>query len=181
MGTRTLILLRHGEYHTEAGGKLNLTPKGRRQALKSARALKKEPIHAVWSSTMVRAIETAQVVCAELGLPPAKTSGLLREGFPTRYHGLDLDDSQVVEDRVRAERAFERFFRPSRVDRTELLVCHGNVIRFFVATALQAKPEVWTRFIANNCGITRVLVRSTGAIRVASYNECEHLRPHLVT
>jgi len=181
MGTRNVILLRHAEYHSGPGAALNLTALGKKQAQRAAKALAREPIDAVWTSTLLRAIETANIVCEALSFAPARTSALLREGFPTQYHGLDVDDSQVAEDRARADRAFAKFFRPSKQDRTELLVCHGNVIRYFVASALRAKPETWTRFITNNCGITRVLIRPTGAVRVVSYNECEHLRPHLLT
>lgn len=181
MGTRSLILLRHAEYHSGVGAGLNLTSLGKKQARRSANMLARESIDTVWTSTLLRAMETANIVCDALSLPPAKTSALLREGFPTQYHGLDVDDSQVAEDRARADRAFAKFFRPSKRDKTELLVCHGNVIRYFVACALRAKPETWTRFITNNCGITRILIRPTGAVRVVSYNECEHLRPHLLT
>jgi len=39
-------------------------------------------------------------------------------------------------------------------DTHELLVCHGNVIRYCTLRALQLPPEAWLRLSHPNCGIT---------------------------
>lgn len=40
----------------------------------------------------------------------------------------------------------------------ELVVCHMNVIRYFVCRALQLPPEAWLRFRGDNCGLTEIIV-----------------------
>ena len=43
-----------------------------------------------------------------------------------------------------------------------MLVCHGNVIRYFVARALQLDPEIWLRMAVNNASYTVLDVHSDG-------------------
>uniref|UniRef100_A0A1I8F429 Serine/threonine-protein phosphatase PGAM5, mitochondrial n=1 Tax=Macrostomum lignano TaxID=282301 RepID=A0A1I8F429_9PLAT len=44
-------------------------------------------------------------------------------------------------------------------DSYELLVCHANVIRYFVCRALQLPPEAWLRFSLDHASITWVTIR----------------------
>lgn len=180
MGTRTLVLLRHGQYDTADGGRL--TALGREQARASTRYLRAFAFDAIWSSTLVRAKETASIVAGEL--PDAgrvRITGLLREGMYTKVEGYEVPASERREDRSRADAAYVKFFRPSRTERVELVVCHGNLIRYLLCRALHAPVSKWLRMITNHCGISRVLIRDTGAVRVVSYNETSHLPPKLVT
>jgi len=62
-----------------------------------------------------------------------------------------------------------------------VVVCHGNLIRYFVCRALKVPIVRWTRMNSSHCALTRILIRDTGAIRVVSYNETAHLPPKLVT
>jgi serine/threonine-protein phosphatase PGAM5 len=178
VGTRTLVLLRHGQYEAEGVG--SLTSLGRDQARASARYLKTLPIDAVWASTLVRARETAEIVAGALG-KTYRTTRILREGLYSKVEGYPVPASERQEDRERADRAFAQFFRKSRRDRTELIVCHGNLIRYLVCRALRAPVPTWLRMTTSHCGLTRILVRGTGAVRVVSYNETSHLPPDLVT
>ncbi len=181
MGTRTLVLLRHGQYDTEQRGAL--TPLGREQARASAEWLKGIRFHSVWSSTLPRAKETASIVVKHAfnNRLNVKHTGLLREGIYTRVEGYEIPASEQREDRTRADAAYMKFFRPSRTERTELIVCHGNLIRYLICRALHTPVVKWLRMTTNHCGITRVLVRDSGAVRVVSYNETTHLPNKLVT
>lgn len=178
MATRTLLLLRHGQQETEGIG--SLTPLGREQARATARYLEQVPFAAIWSSTLPRARETAGIVAEHLGAQ-VRTSRLLREGLYTKVPGYNVPASERREDRVRAEAAYARFFRTSRTERIELLVCHGNLIRYLLCRALRAPAARWLRITTNHCGLTRIVIRDTGAVRVVSYNETAHLPPPLVT
>lgn len=187
MGTRTLVLLRHGQYDPEDDGRL--TSLGRDQALHAARTLASMHFDAVWASTLPRARETADIVRAHLveargpsrGISRVRHTSILREGLYTKVEGYVISAAERREDRARAEAAFTKFFRASRSDRTELLVCHGNLIRYIVCRTLRLTVDRWLRMTTNHCAVSRVIVRDSGAVRLASYNETLHLPPKLVT
>jgi serine/threonine-protein phosphatase PGAM5 len=179
VGSRTVVLLRHGQYETESLG--ILTPLGRTQAQATARFLDRMRIDTVWSSTLPRAKETAEIVAGHLAVAPVRHTRILREGMYTKVEGYKVPASERAEDRARAESAFRKFFRPSRIDRTELIVCHGNLIRYFVCRALDVPIARWVKMNTSHCALTRIVVRDTGAVRVVSYNETSHLPAKLVT
>ncbi len=178
MGTRTILLLRHGDY--EASGIGVLTPVGRDQASATAKFLADLDFDAIWSSTLPRARETAALVVSER-TEKVRLTRLLREGMYTKVKGYPVPASERREDRVRAEAAYSKFFRTSRTNRTELFVCHGNLIRYFVCRALNVPISKWLRMTTNHCSLTRILIRDSGAVRVVSYNETGHLPQSLVT
>jgi serine/threonine-protein phosphatase PGAM5 len=179
MGTRTLLFLRHGQYDAEDRGAL--TPLGREQARLTAKYLEAFKFDLVWSSTLPRAKETADIVASHLGGMRVRHTGLLREGLYTKVEGYDIPASERREDRARADAAYAKIIRTSRAERTELVVCHGNLIRYIMCRALHTPVSKWLRMTTSHCGLTRVLVRDTGAVRVVSYNETSHLPTKLVT
>lgn len=178
MGTRHLVLVRHGQYDVENGGAL--TAVGREQARLTARFLEATEPDVIWSSNLVRAKETADILAARLGRR-VRRSTLLREGMYSHVKGYEVPASERREDKERADRAYRAIFRVSRSDRTEIVVCHGNLIRYFVCRSLHVPIGKWLRMTTNHCGITRILIRDTGAVRVVSYNETAHLPRKLVT
>ncbi len=179
MGMRTLVLVRHGEYRLDDGPDPGLTLLGQRQARYCEGLLRREPFDNVVTSPLVRARET----CFELVTPwrrKAQVSDLLVEGVPTRVESLGVSAKKSAEDRARFDEAYDTFFAPSKTDRSDLIVCHGNLIRYLVSRALGVPPRTWTRFISNHCGVTRFVVREA-RVRVVSYNETAHLPPDCVT
>ena len=179
MGTRTLVFLRHGQYDAESRGEL--TALGREQARLTAKYLEGYSFDLVWSSTLPRARETAEIVTTELGGLRVRHTSLLREGLYTKVEGYEVPASERREDRARADAAYAKLVRTSRADRTELVVCHGNLIRYLMCRALHTPVAKWLRMTTSHCGLTRVIVRDTGAVRVVSYNETSHLPMMLVT
>ena len=47
----------------------------------------------------------------------------------------------------------------------EIIVCHANVIRYFLCRALQIPPEAWLRLCTFNCSLTYLTIRPTGTVR----------------
>jgi serine/threonine-protein phosphatase PGAM5 len=179
---RRILLIRHGQYDENETGKL--TPLGRKQAAITARAFEGLRVDAMVSSTLTRAKETAKII--HEGMPHVKLthSALLCECVPTPLpHSLrvKLDPAQVEEDRVRADKAFAKFFRPTKTPRVELVVCHGNIIRYFACLALGVQPRAWVKMQSLHCGITEVSVLPNGETRLASYNDTGHLPRNLRT
>ena len=179
MGTRTLVFLRHGQYDAENGGALTVL--GREQARLAGKYLETFRFDVVWASTLPRAKETAEIVSTHLGGMKVRHTGLLREGLYTKVEGYDIPASERRADRARADAAYAKIVRTSRSERLELVVCHGNLIRYIMCRALHAPVLKWLRMTTSHCGLSRVLVRDTGAVRVMSYNETSHLPMKLVT
>jgi serine/threonine-protein phosphatase PGAM5 len=183
LATRTLLLVRHGQYAVSDGGRL--TDLGRQQARVTGEWLASQ-IDAkftlsLWSSTLPRARETAAIVSESLAAPALRSVGVLREGIYSKIRGYELTPEERAEDRARADLAYAKFFRTSRAERTDVLVCHGNLIRYLLCRAIDVPPSRWVRMISNHCSVTRILVRGAGTVRVVSYNETAHLPPNLVT
>jgi serine/threonine-protein phosphatase PGAM5 len=175
---RRLLFVRHGQYDEDGGG--SLTPLGRRQAKKTAHALRRLAVDVVWSSTLPRAKETAAIVVARQTGARLRASDLLCEVIPTKLPKnvalrVRIDAARVRADKARADEAFAMLFKKTRVDRTEIVVCHGNIIRYFVCLALGIERRLWMRLDSMHCGVTELVVLTDGTVRVVRYNDVGHI------
>ena len=97
MASTTILLARHGETDWNAVGRWqghtdrSLTELGRRQAAELAERLADVELDAVYSSDLLRAIETAEPVANRLGLP-LRTLPELREVDVGTWAGLTRDE-----------------------------------------------------------------------------------------
>lgn len=197
MTQRTLYLIRHGQYDTGVqhrdGG--SLTPLGVEQARYAAQALAHLPINAIHASTMIRAMETATIIAQNLG-KTYETHDTLREAIPSippriaeQILALMQQDPKfthesIHEERKRADAAFEQFFTAPPEDSEplhELLVCHGNILRYLTCRALDINVDTWAKMNIYHCGITSISVDTQGRMRLVSHNETRHLPPQYVT
>src|SRR3972149_5213307 len=135
MPTRTLYLIRHGQYKHDPDDPRegSLTPLGRRQVKRLARRLRGLPIHAIHCSTLRRAEETAGILATEFPSLEVQPATILQEcapGLPSLFaeHFTQKYPAEVIEQgRRQAETAFRRYFRRTHnLDRAELVICHGN-------------------------------------------------------
>jgi broad specificity phosphatase PhoE len=92
-GTGAILLARHGEtddnlppLRFQGFRDTPLNETGRRQAAELAERLAGDGIVSIWSSDLVRASETAEVVGARIGLP-VRLDARLREGFRGDWEG----------------------------------------------------------------------------------------------
>ena len=129
MSTRVLLFVRHGDYHQgeEEEANKKLTELGQRQANNASIAIKKVPelprITKLISSTLIRAIETAEII---------------RQNIP----GIQYrQDSTLVEGNISSEEDRERFERvyttyckavQGKHSQAEVIVAHENLIRYIV-------------------------------------------------
>lgn len=88
-----IILARHGEtddnvepLRVQGFRDTPLNGTGRRQARELAERLKGEELHSLWSSDLSRALQTAEIVGAALGLE-ARVDSRLREAHRGRWEG----------------------------------------------------------------------------------------------
>ena len=190
-GVRTLILVRHGVYDEtdprDAEVGKALLPEGREQARITGERLAGWParIDVLRASTMTRARETAEIIARALpGLAPVPDRDL-RECEPPgnsgrAMAGLEPGDADSCAARIDAD--FARYFRPSpERDSTEVLVCHGNVIRWLTCRALGADPKLWLGMSLANCSLTVIQVRSNGTFKITGVGDRGHLPVALQT
>lgn len=136
-------------------------------------------------SNLVRARQTADLILE--AFPPEVKRSLdvdpqLQERFPCnvepkRDFSAKPEDMKIVED------AFERYFHRPTSDESsvELIVGHGNLIRYFTMRALQLPPEAWLRTSLPHCSVTTITIRGNGNVSLTGMGSYGHLPPELVT
>ena len=179
---RRVVLIRHGQYDEHDTG--SLTALGRKQAAHTGHAFVGARVDSMLASTLIRAKETAAIVRESIPHVKLSHSALLCECVPTPLPAslrLGLDPAQIRVDRERADKAWDKVFRPTKASRTDLVVCHGNIIRYFVCRALGVPVKSWVKMQSLHCGISEVSVLPNGETRLASYNDTGHLPRELRT
>jgi serine/threonine-protein phosphatase PGAM5 len=185
MPCRTLLLVRHGEMDAAAFGvdqfTAGLSERGRRQVRRTATALHPRAITAIHCSSMGRAKQTAQLIADAFPEIPVRCSRLLWE-LPNVGPTSDPAWQHVFQRGIRrGERAFRAFVWPTCSSVScEMLVTHGNLIRYFVCRVLGIRPELWSVLGTAHCGITELRIDSTGP-RLITYNSTCHLPASLLT
>lgn len=191
MSKRHLYLVRHGHYNSfenpdELGGGLSLI--GRDQAFYASKYFEQVSVSAIHSSTMRRALETADILSHNFKeIPIQSTPDLwevipviperLKESFLDRYP--DLTPDKIEAQRMKAERAFAQYFQPLEEGEThEIVVAHGNLIRFLACRALNVSPSIWANMLVYHCSVTRFVVDSVEGTLMLSFNELGHIPRH---
>lgn len=96
-----------------------------------------------------------------------------------RFHEV----TDIPIELARAEAALRRLCRPwrRRSVRREVVVCHGNLIRYIACRAMGIPGDHWLGLTIHNAGLTRLLVDRDGAWSLVSFNEVGHLPEELRT
>lgn len=193
--TRHLFLIRHGQYNLD--GKTDkeryLTEKGVEQAKTTGRRLVElnHPYQLMVRSTMTRALQTGEEILAQMkpGSLPFRDDSMLMEGAPCPPEPPSFcyspESHEYFQDGSRIEAAFRNYvhradYRQTK-DSYEILVCHGNVIRYFVCRALQLPPEAWLRINLSHASITWLSIMPSGCVSLRSLGDTGHMPPSLIT
>jgi serine/threonine-protein phosphatase PGAM5 len=193
---RTLYLIRHGAYDTaderpDSVGKA-LTPLGIAQIRLAAARLKGMPVHftSIRSSRLTRARESARVLAADFPDLAVRPTPLLNECTPPTWRAdvmADSDSTELADCTAQLEAAWTEFTTPPVTppapgrEGHDILVCHGNVIRWFVTKALQVDTMAWLQMGLPNASLTTIQVRADGTGRVVGYADSGHLPPNMIT
>jgi serine/threonine-protein phosphatase PGAM5 len=191
-GTRTIYLIRHGEYDqtdtidSDIGKKL--TPLGIAQTRLLSARLKEMPVEftSLTSSTMTRARETAMVINEDFPELKLQQSTLIRECTPPTWRKDimgETDSLELIECKTNLEEAFEEIFIPSpdSKDRNDIIVCHGNVIRYFVAKVLNADTMSWLQMSISNCSLTIIRIMPDGKMKLDTFSDYGHIPENMRT
>lgn len=189
---RHLVLIRHGQYNTTAKQPSDkiLTELGRVQAEATGKRLAELNLSysLIVRSTMVRAQETSKIIEKSLPNVPTEDDSLLIEGAPIPPEppiGNWMSERHFYQDGPRIEAAFRKYFHRAdckqEKDTITILVCHANVIRYFVCRALQLPPEAWMRMSLNNGSITWLCIHPSGRVTLHCLGDTGHMLPQNIT
>ncbi|KAG7352663.1 histidine phosphatase superfamily branch 1 protein [Nitzschia inconspicua] len=157
-------------------------------------------IKAIHVSDMIRAKETAELIAEQVQYYTPKNKILLQPPDPLLNETLpapmvpirpDIPGAteEIDSNQERVEEAFRKYFyrddgimtdlddetSNNELDDFEVIVCHGNMIRYFLCRALQLPPEAWLRFSTFNCSITYLVIRPEGLVVCRSVGDIGHL------
>lgn len=201
-----ILLIRHGQSQGNAEGRFGghtatpLSARGRRQAEAAARALASEKITAIYSSDLLRAVQTADPLARLTGLEIKRTNafrersvGVMEsltfeeaaEQHPEQYAALIRRDFEHVilggesyrQMLDRASAKLDHAIKKHRGGRICIFSHTGTIciLTLHLMGALDT-PELKPVWVATtNCGITRIELRADGFVRVQAVNDTRHL------
>ena len=206
MDATRILLIRHGQSRGNAERRFGghsptpLSDLGRAQAETTARALRDEGIDAIYSSDLLRAVETAAPLASATGLR-VRTSAAFRERsvgrmegltfeaaaeqFPDEYAALPRRDFDHVlpggeSYRQMLDRSAGELDRAVEAHRGGTLAVFSHtgticILALHLMGALDAPTlrPVWVA--SSNCGVTRFHLQHGGLIRVPAVNDTRHL------
>jgi broad specificity phosphatase PhoE len=134
-------------------------------------------------SPLQRARDTAAVMHETLPKVPLTQSALLRECTPTLPEAAQ---GEVARERAACTRqldqAFAQFLVPAAgAERNDILVAHGNVIRYLTMKALKVDAPVWAALSVAHASLTVIEVRPDGSARVLAVGDNGHIPSPLVS
>ncbi len=206
MDATRILLIRHGQSEGNAEGRFGghtatpLSPRGRRQAEATARALFAEKLSVIYSSDLPRAVETAMPLARLTGLDVEQASAF-RERSVGVMEGLTFEEAAAQHPEQYAaliRRDFEhvllggesyRQMLDRAVSRLDLIIKQNRgasvavfshtgticILTLHLMGALDA-PSLRPVWVAtSNCGITRIELRRDGFVRVQAINDTRHL------
>lgn len=185
MGRRIIYLIRHGQaaYAETTPKDMHgyLTDLGQQQALLTAQRLSQLPIATIHHSDLKRAAQTAKLIASKLPDVALQSTPLLRECIPclpkrAATWMMNFSPETLREGQHWVEQVFAQYFtKCEQGDRHDVLVCHGNILRYLICRALQVAPEVWNHADIHNCGISEVAIDRHGEMLLVSHNDTGHL------
>lgn len=203
-----LFLVRHGQSAGNAAGRFGghsatpLSELGKTQAEITARALARARIGAIYSSDLLRAVETAEPLAKLLDLPVIKTSAF-RERKVGVLEGKTFDESRIEHPKdyyalvnrnihhvITDGESYRQLLKRATFALHEILRSHDgeNVVIFshtgaicfltlYLLGAINRRTRTTPWLVTSNCGINRFEIRGRFNIRLLAMNDTRHLMP----
>lgn len=185
-GVHYVYLIRHGMYDYDStvtddalGNRLNAL--GHEQAKLVGQRFAGLPVkvNSLVASPYLRALETAEDMGREMKMKPVVDT-LIHECTPSfesrpEYTRI-ASDEEMAACEANLAAAYAKYLAPTPdADTYDVLVAHGNVIRWLVCKSLGLDPQLWRRFTIGNCSVTALVVAPDGTVRMAAYSDTGHL------
>lgn len=201
-GTQVL-LIRHGETQWNVDNRVQghldvpLTERGEDQARRLREWLEPESLSAIYTSDLIRAYRTAELLAQGRAVAPV-TEPRLREARFGVFEGLTA--TEIAEAHPEAHRLWRndairhrppggetleelgarclaalQEHLPKHPGQTVAVVAHGGPVRMMLVSLLDLPLEAYPKIRVENTSVSRVLFTAKGAI-LAGANDVAHLR-----
>ncbi|MEZ5485445.1 MAG: histidine phosphatase family protein [Lysobacteraceae bacterium] len=188
---RTLVLVRHGQYletpdADEALGP-GLSALGIAQARMTGARLAALPtaFDALYVSPLQRAKDTAASIGETIGRRDFKVlDDLIECTPPTRRKDIMAGEKpeELAACKAQLDRLFTEHFKPATGrEQRELLVCHGNVIRYLVTRAMDVDSMSWLTLSVGHASVTTIRVNPDGSLKLLGIGDTGHIPANLST
>lgn len=206
MPVTKLFLIRHGQSAGNAEGRFGghgptpLSDLGRQQAEATASFLAKEGVNVIYTSDLLRAVQTAEPLSRLTGVPLTATQAF-RERHVGVLEGLTFDESKekypkdfyalvnrTVHHVISGGESYRHLLRRSTAALNEILRTHqGQKIAIYSHTgalcfltlyllgAIRRDTKQTPWIVTSNCGVNRFEIRSRRNIRLLALNDTRHL------
>ncbi|HQW80939.1 MAG: histidine phosphatase family protein [Rhodanobacteraceae bacterium] len=187
---RDIVLVRHGHYAPDPAADPELGPGLSTLGIAQAELLGSQlaimpRFDAMLVSPMQRAQDTASVLAQSLDQMPRERIAALAECTPPSRDPHATEGVSEVEQQACAQRLdalFAEHFIPAKgAPRRELIVAHGNVIRYLLMRALAADPKTWLLWSVGHTSLSTIRIEADGRMRVLGAGDRGHLPARLQT
>lgn len=198
-----ILLIRHGETLWNKLGKfqgsadIELSEEGRKQAL-TLKSVLQTDFQAVYASPLIRAMETASILCEGTGLKVMPCEGMreinfgawegltfqeIKDNYPKEFAAwrseeecpLAGGDLSILNASNRAAAAI-RSIADSHAGQKVLLIAHGGIIKAGLIGLFDWKMAMYHHFYIGNTAITKVSFRSPEDPVLEFFNDTNHLK-----
>lgn len=188
---RNIVLVRHGNYVADAKADPKrgpaLSPMGVAQAHLTGARLAGMNLHfdALYVSPLQRARDTAAIIAGDF---PGQTFNVLDDleecTPPTRRSDVSKDQKpeEMSACKAQFDRLFDAHFKPADIaERSEMYVCHGNVIRYLTTRALGVDTQAWLEMSVHHASITQIRVEADGRLKVITVGDSGFMPANMLT
>jgi len=201
-----IILVRHGETAYNAIGRyqghmqISLNDTGFAQATRVGERLRHHQFAAIYSSDLLRAVQTATAIAAHHHQPVSELAGFreidvglwehltvaeISTQFPTDFAAYRAKPGRTIytggesyaQMQTRAMQALATIIQRHDEHDTICVVCHGGTIRAIVCAVLDLDIDNYTQMWIDNCALT-TLIHQHGKLRLGNLNDNAHAEIH---
>jgi len=201
-----IILVRHGETAYNAIGRyqghmqISLNDTGFAQATRVGERLRQHHFAAIYSSDLLRAVQTATAIAAHHHQPVSELAGFreidvglwehltvaeIAAQFPTDFAAYRAKPGRTIytggesyaQMQTRAMHALTTVIQRHDEHDTICVVCLGGTIRAIVCAVLDLDIDNYTQMWIDNCALT-TLIQQHGKLRLGNLNDNAHAETH---
>lgn len=197
-----IVFVRHGETAYNASGRyqghtqISLNERGFAQAAVVAQRLRHSRVDALYSSDLLRAVQTAEAIAHHHALPIVQHTGFreidvglwehltvneIAAQYPQHFaiykqtpgHAVYTGGESYALMQLRAMDALMQVIAQHPADSSICIVCHGGTIRALICAFLHIDINYYPHMWIDNCAITSVHYQN-GVFRIGTINDNAH-------